>query len=95
MKTEIRFLVGQSDLLGDKEIAVQIRGNSHYRNSCENASQVGMLIALCVARGLLGKTERLRQSLGVAGRGGVLSAVLSVESTFVLSFCKKRKDRKS
>ena len=44
------FVVGHTAgryLLGDKEIAVQIRGNSHYRNSvCLSDSQVGMLIAL-------------------------------------------------
>ena len=32
-------------MLGDKEIAVKIRGNSHYRNS-RPSGQVGMLIAL-------------------------------------------------
>jgi hypothetical protein len=33
-------------LLGDKEIAVKIRSNSHYRNSaCSASGQVGMLIA--------------------------------------------------
>ena len=39
------FVVG-GDLfiLGDKEIAVKIRGNSHYRNSQKR--QVGMLIGL-------------------------------------------------
>ena len=30
---------------GDKEITVQIRSNSHYRNSALLSSQVGMLIA--------------------------------------------------
>ena len=34
-------------MFGDKEIAVGIRSNSHYRISCErDASQVGMLIVL-------------------------------------------------
>ena len=34
-------------MLGDKEIAVRIRSNSHYRISvCVANSQVGMLIAL-------------------------------------------------
>lgn len=39
------FVVG-GDLfiLGDKEIAVRFRGNSHYRNSQKR--QVGMLIGL-------------------------------------------------
>ena len=33
--------------LGDKEIAVQVRSNSHYRNSfCLAERQVGMLISL-------------------------------------------------
>ena len=32
-------------MLGDKEIAVKIRSNSHYRNS-RPSGQVGMLIAL-------------------------------------------------
>ena len=48
------FVVGHTAgryLLGDKEIAVQIRGNSHYRNSaCTSSSQVGMLIALCIIK---------------------------------------------
>ena len=36
---------------GDKEIAVKIRGNSHYRNSVRSPnSQVGMLIALCIIK---------------------------------------------
>ena len=34
-------------MLGDKEIAVRIRSNSHYRISClQAAGQVGMLIVL-------------------------------------------------
>ena len=36
----------QDGMLGDKEIAVRIRSNSHYRISCGNTSPVGMLIAL-------------------------------------------------
>ena len=34
----------QDGVFGDKEIAVRIRGNSHYRNSCGRTGQVGMLI---------------------------------------------------
>ena len=34
-------------MLGDKEIAVGVRSNSHYRISClQAAGQVGMLIVL-------------------------------------------------
>ena len=36
---------GSFFFLGDKEIAVKIRGNSHYRNSYK-LRQVGMLIGL-------------------------------------------------
>ena len=54
LNMHIIFVVGHTAgryLLGDKEIAVQIRGNSHYRNSaCTSSSQVGMLIALCIIK---------------------------------------------
>ena len=37
--------------LGDKGIAVKVRGNSHYRNSRTYVTgQVGMLIGLCLAK---------------------------------------------
>ena len=38
--------------LGDKEIAVRIRGNSHYRISAPWGGQVGMLIGLFGAKAL-------------------------------------------
>ena len=46
---EARWLSGvlHDRMLGDKEIAVRIRSNSHYRISClQAAGQVGMLIVL-------------------------------------------------
>ena len=46
----LAFVVGYiaCGILGDKETAVRIRGNSHYRISCRRkAGQVGMLIVLC------------------------------------------------
>ncbi len=38
-------------MLGDKEIAVRIRSNSHYRISAHAGGQVGMLIVLCHVKG--------------------------------------------
>lgn len=44
-------VVGCKSVLWDKEIAVQVRSNSHYRNSRTSVTgQVGMLIGLCLAK---------------------------------------------
>ena len=53
-------------MLGDKEITVRIRSNSHYRISAFSG-QVGMLIVLRLVEILLGKVE----SRGVQGYGSV------------------------
>jgi hypothetical protein len=42
----------------DKEIAVQIRGNSHYRNSA--LAVKSECLSVCDGKGLLGKEERNR-----------------------------------
>ena len=45
-------IVGRRMPLGDKEIAVRIRSNSHYRISTLWGGQVGMLIGLFGAKAL-------------------------------------------
>ena len=42
----------QDGIFGDKETAVRIRGNSHYRISAPWGGQVGMLIGLFGAKAL-------------------------------------------
>ena len=53
-----RGIIGRCVPLGDKEIAVGIRSNSHYRISALWGGQVGMLIGLfgakALGKGLLG-----------------------------------------
>ncbi len=70
----------QDGMLGDKEIAVQIRSNSHYRNS-RISGQVGMLIGSLNVEGSWAKGRRT--SSGMAGypcfdvpRGGYFYFIL-------------------
>jgi len=85
----------------DKEIAVQIRGNSHYRNSLF-LSQVGMLIGSCRWKALgQGRAQPIRKgthfcvsAFGMAGCRKRSMALRGERFCFILLERKKGKDKK-
>ena len=88
-------------MLGDKEIAVRIRGNSHYRNSAlfvRSSRNAYRLVTRKRSLGQLGEIVKIkvRDSYALSafcyGRIANLRSQYPVEGTFILSFCKKRKD---
>ena len=70
-------------LFVDKEITVRICSNGHYRISREG--QVGMLIALRVIEGLLGKFGGTRYTTTGYGRVSPILARSSYEECFLFS----------
>jgi hypothetical protein len=71
----------------DKEIAVRIRSNSHYRISL--SGQVGMLIVVRHVKDLLGRYGEIvekGEALSIGMAGYRFSQALYMKSAFILSF---------
>ena len=85
-------------MLGDKEIAVRIRSNSHYRISCESKSSRNAY-RFAIRKGLLGNwgdcgaMGEQQQILALLCYGRMAEHVSQYpgEGTFILSFCKEQK----